>query len=135
MSEEEPKTYSEDYVKNLREEAAGYRTRLRETERTLAETRTELETVNSELTKAQDAAKNVPELELKALKLEVAFESDLPKNLAMRLVGNTKEELQADAKSVAEALPTPHPNLHQGGNQTPEAPNPNDALRALVFGG
>ena len=134
MSEEEPKTYSEDYVKNLREEAAKYRTQLREAERTLAETRTELETTHAELAKAQEASKSIADVELRALKLEVAFESDLPKNLAMRLVGNTREELLADAKAVAEALPKPHPDLQQGGTPPPDAPNPNDALRALIGG-
>lgn len=45
------------------------------------------------LTKAEQA-------ELKALKFEVAYDEGLPKELVGRLVGNTEEELRADAKSL-----------------------------------
>lgn len=132
-----PKMYDEAYVKNLRAEAAGLRVKLREAETARDAVTNELEANKTELAKAQEAANKTAAAEMAALRLEVAFDSGLPKTFAKRLVGETKEELEADAKSLAETLPkNEHPNLHQGnvGGSVNEGPNPNDAIRALVFG-
>lgn len=51
-------------------------------------------------TRADKAEKRVAELEPKLLRLEVALDASLPKSLAHRLVGTTKEELEADAKDL-----------------------------------
>lgn len=51
-------------------------------------------------TRADKAEKRAAELEPKVLRLEVALEHGLPKALAHRLVGDTREELEADAKEL-----------------------------------
>jgi hypothetical protein len=50
--------------------------------------------------KAAAAEKRVAELEAHATRLEVAFENGLTPAQAKRLVGSTREELEADAKEL-----------------------------------
>ncbi len=51
---------------------------------------------------AAEAAKRAEEAELKALRLEVAGDKGLTPSQARRLVGTTKEELEADADQLLE---------------------------------
>lgn len=50
--------------------------------------------------RADTAEKELAELRPRLLRLEVAYEAGLPSSLAHRLVGSTKEELEADAKEL-----------------------------------
>ena len=52
----------------------------------------------SELTKRAEAAEN------KLLKNKIAYENNLPLELAGRLIGNTEEELKSDAESLASLM-------------------------------
>lgn len=52
--------------------------------------------------RAETAEKELAELKPKFLRLEVAYEKGLPPKLAARLVGATREELEADADSLLE---------------------------------
>lgn len=63
----------------------------------------------------QQQATAAKEAELAALRLEIGQQKSLPVNLAKRLVGTTREELEADAEAVlAELKPAakPAPNLN-----------------------
>lgn len=73
----------------------------------------ERERAEAELTEAQKAVKRAEEAEAKSKKLEadilrrdVIAETGLPAVFADRLKGETKDELLADAKQLAETLPT-----------------------------
>ncbi|MDG4783256.1 hypothetical protein O7614_26705 [Micromonospora sp. WMMD961] len=83
-------------------ESANYRTRLREAEAKLAEAKTP-----QEMEAAIAAFKDTnAKLERQILVRDVADEVGLPKELAARLVGDTREELVADAKNLAKFAPT-----------------------------
>jgi hypothetical protein len=101
-----PKTYDEKTVKDLRQEAAGYRTRLREEEAKVTKVTEELETVRAE-------AARVPALETELNRYKVALEKGLPADAVSRLVGNTPEELAADADVLVGLLA---PRLPGAGN-------------------
>jgi hypothetical protein len=61
----------------------------------------------NEAPKAEDVAakdKRITELETTALRYEVAFELGLPKQIAARLQGSTKEEMLADAEELVELV-------------------------------
>jgi len=86
----------------------------------------------AEMTEAQKLKAQLEETasELKAmksneLKRTVAAKHNLPEALALRLQGNTEEEMEADAKALADALPKPTPK--QPG---PQPANPGAAGRA-----
>lgn len=76
-------------------EAASYRTKLREAEDKIAKLPEEIEVaVTTATTKLSE--------ENRALLIEnIALSTGLPKKLHSRLVGNTREELEADAKELA----------------------------------
>ena len=66
--------------------------------------------------KAEEKATGVDEkdrtistLEKTTLRYEVAFDLGLPKELAMRLQGDTKEEMLADAEALVKLVGTPKP--------------------------
>lgn len=71
------------------------------------------------------------------LKRAVAVKHGLPEAFIDRLKGETAEDLEADAKAIAEILPKPQkPSpgpTNPGNNQTPERKNDKD-LRAEVYG-
>jgi len=79
-----------DELKALREAHA-------ELEKIRDSQRTDTEKVTA---RAEKAEKELGELKPRLLRMEVAYETGLPKELAHRLVGNTKEELEADAKEL-----------------------------------
>lgn len=111
-------------------ETANYRTKLREVEplakraQELEEaSKTEAERLNDRLTAAEQRAQ---EAELRALRLEVASAKGLTPTQAKRLVGATKEELEADADDLLASFtddngtprrpkPTPAQGTQQGG--------------------
>ena len=123
-----------DYVKGLRTESAGYRTKLRdaETARDTASTRvSELEASVPALEQRATAA------EALAARYEVALEKGLPLTLAKRLVGATREELLADAEALASDVGPSRLALDLGQGARTPAPAPKDVnagLRALING-
>ena len=85
-------------------EAAGYRTKLREVEPLAAKAR-ELEesqkTEAQKLTEERDTHKGRADTaEISALRYEIALDKGLTKSQAKRLVGSTREELEADADEL-----------------------------------
>ena len=134
--ETEPKVFDEDYVKGLRRESASYRTRASNAETELATARTDLQTAQGEKEAAEARATTA---EADVLRYQVALEKGLSASLAKRLVGSSREELEADADSLSEAVGTRRTpaDLGQGSGRGP-VPAPkagvNDALRALAFG-
>lgn len=83
------------------QEAARYRTRLREVEKALEGRKTdeEIQALLDGLTTERETAE-------RSLLIEnVALKHKLPADLAARLVGSTREELEADALSLAKFAP------------------------------
>ena len=67
---------------------------------------------------AQAKEQRVAELELAALRRDVATKTGLPAPLIDRLRGATAEELEADANALLAALPKPAaPNINSGSGQ------------------
>ena len=64
------------------------------------------EAEQTESEKFAAAMKRAEEAELRAMRLEVAADKGLTPAQAKRLVGATKEELEADADEILEAFPT-----------------------------
>lgn len=99
--EPEGKTFSEAYVKQLREEAAGYRVRLKEIE----------DAEKSDLQKAQEAAESA-QAELAASKAEaarlrIAAKHGIGEDHLELLTGTDEEELEAKAVKLATLIKTP----------------------------
>lgn len=95
----------------VRNEAAGYRTRLRDAETKLSEAKSPEE---FDAALAEVKTKNA-ELERSVLVTTVARKFDLPEELAGRLRGATPEELEADAKALQVLLaPAAPPSLGGG---------------------
>lgn len=98
-------------LRKTREEAAKYRTRLREAEEKLAGAKT-AEEFEAALTEMR--TKNA-ELENSLLRADVARRFGLPDDLAARLQGADKAALEADAKSLQRYVTTNHePDLSGG---------------------
>lgn len=113
-SPDEPK-FDEEYVKKLRQEAAGYRTQLKEyqdREKTDTQKATE---------RAEAAEKALAEREAKLLRFEVAAAKGLDPDWAPRLSGSTKEELEADADKLLKKVGPDRPNF-DGGTRGGEPP-------------
>lgn len=123
------KTYSEDDIKAVRKEAANYRTRLRDVEKERDDHKTALENLRSESSAALVTASTAT---AEALKYRVAVEKGLPAPLAHRLVGTTREELEADAATLASLAPAGSTTFDQGKTDGPPATvGVNDAIRRL----
>jgi len=122
-------------------EAANYRTKLREAEKALEAAKTP-EEVEALLTgwKAEREEQERKDAEAaRALLIEnIALKHHLPEALAKRLVGNTREELEADAKALAEFAEADDEDIHLEGGLSPrgrdEDPSDPRAL-ALKYGG
>lgn len=128
-------------------EAAGLRKRLKEAEEK-AKKLDELENASKSETerlneRVADAERKVQEAELRALRLEVAAEKGLTAKQAARLVGTTKEELEADAGELLESFKSdddkgddrrpasrPTTNLRGGGDPTDEPTETNPSKLA-----
>lgn len=102
--------------KNLRERAKSAEQKASETEQTVKE--------------------KVPALESEVLRLSVALDLGLPKELAERLKGSNREELLADAESLLRLVSTPRPTPRKpiealrGGGE-PEAEPADTDLRKI----
>jgi hypothetical protein len=111
--EEKPQMSHEDAVAEVtktRAEAANYRTRARDAEAKLktAKTLEEVEAIVATMTSEREQAE-------RALLVEnVALKFDLPDNLAARLQGATREELEKDAESLSELIGASTPRLRGG---------------------
>lgn len=129
-------------IRKANSENQGLRTRLKELEEKAARL-DELENANkSEQQRAQEAReaaeKRAHDAEQRLLRLEVATEKGLTPAQARRLVGTTREELEADADELLESFgtPTPPPGeavprrpreaLRPGGRGEPEPPEETD---------
>ena len=119
------------------QEAAKYRTRLREVEKALAERKTaeEVEEIRLSLIAEREAAE-------RALLVEnVALKFNLPDALAARLNGSTREELEADAQALAafvskqetEDVPPGDLNggLNPGSDSNDDGLSPRDRVRKI----
>lgn len=98
----EPKTFDEKYVTDLRNEAANWRTKLREAEDKLKNAKS-LEEVDALVTEIKTEREKV---ERELLVEVVATKYKLPEALAKRLSGDTREALEADAKELAALVGT-----------------------------
>lgn len=112
------KTFPEEYVKELRSEAAKHRKAAVEAQARLQERedaeKSELERATAKLERAEKAQ---AEAEARLVRYEVAAEKAIPPKLVPLLTGSTKEELEAQATLILEAGPTPS---FDGGARTPE---------------
>jgi len=93
-------------LKNKEEEAQRVHSKLKKFEEAEDEKRkaelSEIDRLKAELKETQKLLKKT---EAEALKRSIAEKTGLPAALALRLTGETPEELEADAKALLEALP------------------------------
>lgn len=104
---EEPKVFDEAYVTTLRTENASWRTKLREAEDKLKDAKTpeEVEAIRQEMAKEREADDKQAAEDAHSLLIEnIALKFKLPEAMAKRLSGKTREELEADAKELADLL-------------------------------
>ncbi len=124
-------------LEKARKEAAGYRTKVRELE-PLASKAQQLEDAGrSELEKltarAEKAEREHAEATARALRLDVAFAKGLTPAQAKRLVGGSREELEADADEILRDFPAlkpdgrPKGNADLGGREKAPPANPKQA--------
>ena len=103
--EPESRVYSESYVKQLRREASGYRTKLGELEERLTtyedEKKSESERLAERVTATEQRAH---EAETRLLRYEVATEQGLDLQAAAFLTGSTREEIELRAEELAKLL-------------------------------
>jgi len=107
----------QDALREANKEAAARRKRLEELEAAEAKRK------EAEMTESEKATKRAQELEAKLKAYELAElqraaaeKAGLPAQLAKRLQGSTAEELEADAKALAETLPKPQKPTVPGTN-------------------
>jgi chromosome segregation ATPase len=110
-------------LEKARREAASYRTKVRELE-PLASKAKELEDAGrSDLEKltarAEQAERERAEATARALRLDVAFEKGLTPAQAKRLVGNSREELEADADEILRDFPVKERRFQGGADNGP----------------
>jgi len=109
---------------------ADYDKQLQEANKLVKETQDKLSTFDetvSNLTKRAEAA------EKQVLKNRVAYENKLPIELSERLIGNTEEELKADAEKLSGIIkPNNAPPLYTG-TQTSQSGNTLEAGMAEVL--
>lgn len=121
----EVKTFDEDYVKQLRQEAAKYRTEAQEAKGKLSEReeaeQSDLEKAQTKLSKAEQTA---AEATGKLLRYEVANDKKVPADAVEFLQGDTRESLEASADKILALVKTEEktPDF-DGGARTP-APEP-----------
>jgi hypothetical protein len=103
--EESGRTYSESYVKQLRREAAGTRTRVGELEERLQEYENRDKTELQRLVDAQALAeRKAQSAEERLLRYEVAAERGLGMAAAAFLTGTTREEIELRAEELSRLL-------------------------------
>jgi hypothetical protein len=103
--EDELPEWVRNELKKVRGEAAGYRTRLRDAETKLQDAKTpeQVEQVLKDFATQREEAEKADRAATHALLVEnVGLSAGLPKALHGRIQGSTREELEADAKALAE---------------------------------
>ena len=138
---DEGKSFDAEYVAKLRKEAADYRTQARAN----AEAAKRLEQIEAEKAKADQTAaereaaaeKRATDADARALRLEVAFEKGLTPAQAKRLVGGSREELEADADEILRDFPVkgdgrPKGDVDQGVRQNALPTDPRLADQAQI---
>ena len=109
----EPKVFDEAYVKRLRAEAADWRTKARAGESAAARLAELEESQKTEAQRLEERAtvaqRDRDHAVRQALVYEVALGKGLSADLAKRLVGTTREELEADADAVLALVAPPEP--------------------------
>lgn len=131
----QPKTYPEDLVKTLREEAKERRLENKALKAELEELRgkvaqtpsvetvSKLEALLEKETKArEEAAAKAAAAEHTALRLKIATEAGLPAALASKLSGDSEDELRADAESLKPFVVTPQTGPQRPGGSTTPVP-------------
>ena len=102
------KTFDEGYVKELRQEAAKYRTQNKELMEKAQKYDEFVESQKSEQEKQAEAlAQAVKErdaMRAEMLRMKIASAKNLPASLVDRLRGETEEEMMADADNLLEGL-------------------------------
>lgn len=89
---------------------------------------------------AAAAARDAADAKQEALRLRVALDTGVPAHLADRLVGATREDLEADAKTLLDLIGKPPravPDASAGtgkGKPADPKPDPNQLLRSIVGG-
>jgi len=94
---------AQDYIRRLRQEAAGYRNDLKAVNTSLKEYQDRDKTEQQRLEeRAATAEKGLSATQLELQRYKVAAKKGIPLNLAERLRGTTQEELEADADKLKE---------------------------------
>lgn len=123
-------------LEKVRKEAAGYRTKVRELEPLASKARELEDAGRSEMerltARAETAERERGESVARALRLEVAFEKGLTPAQAKRLVGGTRDELEADADEILRDFPVktdgrPRGSADLGPRVTPPPANAREA--------
>lgn len=116
---EESKTFDADYVEKLRKEAAKYRTEAKanaDAAKRLAEIEESSKTEAQRLAERAEAAeRELAVTRQAAVRAEIALEKGLTQSQAKRLLGETREELEADADELLKDI---------GATNGPRAPRP-----------
>lgn len=109
--------WAQSELRNVRAEAANYRTRLREAEQKLADATSpeEIQTAITEL-REQNA-----KLERTVLVSKVARKHGLPDDLAARLTGDDEAALEADAKVLSKYVTAPNDPENLEGGLNPQS--------------
>lgn len=122
-------------LKKANDEAAKYRTRVRELEPKASEYDKLAESQKTEQQKAAEARQaaeaRAVQAESEAARLRVALTKGLPADLATRLVGSTEDELAADADRLLELVRVapPTPSFDGGSRQTAPVHDMNASIR------
>lgn len=120
----EPKVFDEDYVKQLRSEAARYRTEAQEAKGRLSEReeaeKSELERAQGKLAKAEQRA---AQAETELIRFQIASEKGVPAEAVEFLTGSSREELEASADKILSLVTKPATPDFDGGAREP-APDP-----------
>lgn len=127
-------------IAKANKEAATYRSRLREAEKELAQHRKAAEEKaaadKTEAERRADAEARAAAAEQRALRLEVAAEKGLTPAQAKRLVGDTREQLEADADEILTTFPTAAPEKPKKPKPDPsQGPRGGDEARGSVATG
>lgn len=150
---EDAKSFSAEYVKQLRDEAKTYRLQLREltekfgaieaqaktqNEQKLAEEKRWQELAEQKTRELEEIKTQYERERLAALRLRIAAEKQLPTALAERLAGSSEDELRADAEALAALIPAQ--NQSAPTRQTTQLPsgeaanNRDEKLKSWLFG-
>jgi hypothetical protein len=127
---DQPQTFDAEYVKKLRDEAAGYRKRAQEAEAKWQEHEDANASEVEKLTKQREREqKRADEAQAKLLRFEVAAEKKVPAELTPLLTGSTKEELESQATLLLDNLNAARKPDFDGGARepAPEAVSPEQA--------